>query len=192
VIRQAAAIVGLLLAVMFALYWWRGPMVRVGAQPLKWVRLSREPLRVVHSTAGIDFLNAPDLALRRANEVAPFPGLRGFHLVDTYDGTLWALASGAQVKHVETFVLFTSSDKGATFVAHGPIHAPTSGALLEGWIIRGNEIALNFVGPGPVADAWRWPWWGTGRGVSALLGPSVGQRSVLRSKNGGRSWRLER
>lgn len=193
-IRRAAVVIVVAAIAVLAVYWRRGPFVRVAAQSLSWapMKAERAPIRIVHSSDGIDFLTGDGFALRRGGDAISYPGFRGFQLVGAYGGTLFAIAHLLQVKHVEAFVLFTSKDEGRTFTAFGPILAPTRGAVLEGWIIRGDEIALNFLGNGLVSEYWRWPWWGFSDASAAFLSVSVEGRSVLRSKNGGRSWRLER
>jgi hypothetical protein len=190
----AFAIVGLAIAGYFL---WRGPAVTATSVPLAWTTgpLDAGALEVEFSVGGVDFLRAQDTSepalsfavVRRGEQHLVLDDFNFFHAVEVHDGRLWAIGESTTEGPGPSLELLVSEDEGRTFEHRASVPKPNYQAMFERWTVRGDELTLvlSLDDETALADDWVWPiprW-------QRSCGPG---RFALHSKNGGRSWRLER
>jgi hypothetical protein len=202
----ALAVFGLAIAAWFL---WRGPSVSTPSTALTWTKdpLDAGALDVEFSVSGVDFIRAQDAnepalsfaVLRRGDSHLALDDFNFFHLVEAHEGRLWAIGESSTEGPGPALDLLVSEDEGRTFVHRASVPKPYYLASFERWSVSGDEIALvlSLDERVPLGDLWLWPWWSilppthdpSWDRVRPTIGPG---RFLLRSKNGGRSWRLER
>jgi hypothetical protein len=196
VIRGLAALFVALGLGIFGYFVFVGPTVTTPSRPLRWVKgpLDAGAVELDFTQADVDFLHVRDTdepalsfaVLRRGDEFITFDDFNTFHAVERHDGRLWALGELQSEGSGPSLELLVSEDEGRTFEHRASVPKPIWLASFESWTVEGDALTLELslddelqVGP-----PWAWAWW-----PARAVGPG---RLVLRSKNGGRSWRLGR
>ena len=195
------AVLGLGIAGWFA---WRGPSVSTPSTALRWTRapLDAGELEVQFSTSGVDFIRARDASvpqltfavLRRGEDTLVLDDFNFFHLVEPHEGRLWVIGESTTEGPGPSIELLVSADEGRTFEHRASVPKPNYQAMLETWSVEGEALTLvlSLDDTTPLADPWLGPWWAL-PWPELVSRPTVGPgRVLLRSKNGGRRWRLER
>lgn len=193
------------LAVAFALagagialyFFWLGPTVSPASTPLVWRAGSIDAgaIDVQFAVDGVDFISATDAdepalgfaALRRGGQIVTFDDANCFLAVERRGERLWALATSSIEGGGPELELLVSEDRGRTFEHRASIPKPNYQAEFVGWSVDGEVLVVDLSVDDEVGLDAAWTW-----GVP-LLDRAVGPgRSALRSKNGGRTWRLQR
>ena len=176
----------------------RGPAVSTKPIALAWALgpLDAGALEVQYTVSGVDFVRAQDAnepvlafaMLRRGSQHVALDDLNDFHAVERRGGRVFALGESTTEGPGPTLELLVSEDDGLTFEHRASIPKPNYQAAFEQWSVEGESISLviSVDDEVPLCDDWLWP-------GQRLFEPSLGPgRFVLRSKNAGRTWRLER
>ena len=203
VIPRAAIVLVILGAVLCGSFVRKGPSLSTPSTPLRWSTgaIDAGSLEVQHSLGGVDFIRAGDAdepalsfaVLRRGERFIAADDFNWFHLVEKHDGRLWAIAENTTEGGGPTIELLLSEDDGHTFEHRASVPKPNYQATFERFEAHADDlmIELSIDQRTPVRDEWVWPWWRVD--WPDLVGfPAVGPGPFrIRSKNGGRSWRLE-
>jgi hypothetical protein len=131
--------------------------------------------------------------LRRGAQLTVLDDVNWFHAVELHEGKLWALGESTTEGPGPSLDLLVSEDEGRTFELRASVPKPNYQAMFESWTVQGNELTLvlSIDDETPMSDDWLWPWWQLD--FASARRPTIGPgRFIIRSKNGGRSWRLER
>lgn len=192
-------VLGLLIAGYFV---HLGPSVSMRPLPLTWSRaaLDAGELEVQFTVSGVEFVRARDASepiltfavLSRGEERLALDDLDYFHAVERRGSRIYALAESTTEGPGPTLELLVSEDDGLTFEHRASVPKPNYQANFEEWTIDGDELTLvvSLADADQLSADWRWPW---GEWRQKFPEPLVGPgRFVLRSKNAGRTWRLER
>ena len=196
----ALVIVGLVIGGSFL---HKGPSVSQHSRVLSWSSgpVDAGQLEVQFSNSGVDFIRASDSTepvlscalLRRGDQSIAFDDANDFHAVEVHDGRLWVVAEFNTEGPGPTLEILVSEDEGRTFEHRASVPKPNYQAAFERWTVSGDELTLVlWLEEGTLlSDDWVWPWLRAEWLASArpVVGPG---RFVIRSKNGGRTWRLER
>lgn len=196
----AFGVIGVLIAASFIR---RGPSVSTPSTPLRWTSgaIDAGELEVQFTVGGVDFMRARDTdepmlsfaVLRRGEQRLVIDDFNWFHTVESREGRLWAVAENTTEGGGPSLELVVSSDEGKSFEWRASVPKPNYQAMFEAFTVSGDELTLvmSIDDEIPLDDAWVWPWWRLE--AASASRPTVGPgRFALRSKNGGRSWRLER
>ncbi len=205
-IPRATAVIALVALGLAGFFVQRGPVLVTPSVPLAWTThaLDAGPVQVEYALSGVEFLRATDAdepalafaALRRGAQLITLADFNEFLVVERHDGRLWALGESQTEGPGPTLELLVSDDDGRTFEHRASVPKPHYLATFETWRVQGDDLSLVLSLDEAVVlpEAWRWPWWSLAEGLPfEFPRPSVGPgRFVLRSKNAGRWWRLER
>ncbi len=191
---MAFTVVGLLIGGYF---WWRGPTFEAREERLVWssTPLDAGALDVQFTVAGVDFIRAADAelpmlavaVLQRGSQRVVLEDFNVFHAVEVHDGRTWALGENETEGPGPSLEVLRSDDAGV--FTRRSVPKPGYLATFERWSVEGDDVRLElslddalFVG-----DAWRWTYLPTSLQPVLRAG-----RFTLHSRNGGRTWRLER
>lgn len=188
----AFAVVG---ACIGGYFWWRGPAIETTAEVLRWssAPLDAGSLDVQFSVGGVQFIRAADAeipmlsvgVLRRGQQLVVLEELNAFHAVEVHDGRLWALGENETEGPGPSLELLVSDDAGV--FTRRSVPKPSYLATFEAWRVDGNDVRLELSLDDEVFanDAWSW--------LPPSLQPVLRSgHFTLHSRNGGRTWRLER
>jgi hypothetical protein len=121
------------------------------------------------------------------------PDLNTFHAEHRAAGRVWIVGENQTEGPGPSLELLLSEDEGRTFELRASVPKPSYLASFERLDVAGDELALvlSLDDELPVGGGWSWRFWdwlppGAPR---PTIGPG---RFVLRSKNAGRTWRLQR
>lgn len=193
-IRGLAALFVALGLGIFGYFAFVGPTVSTPSRPLRWVKgpLDAGAVELDFTRSDVDFLSASDVdepalsfaVLRRGDEFITFDDFNTFLAIERRDGRLWALGELQSEGNGPALELLISEDDGRTFEHRASVPKPIWLATWESWTVDGEEVSLvvSLEDELQLGPPWVWAWW-----PARTVGPG---RVVLRSKNGGRSWRL--
>lgn len=175
-----------------------GPSVSMKPLPLSWTQagLDAGEREVQFTVSGVEFARVRDAtepmlsfaALFRDGQHVAINDFNYFHAVERQGRRVFVLGEIATEGPGPLLELLVSEDDGLTFEHRASIPKPNYLASFEQWTIQGDvlTVVISLDDELPLASEWLWP----GPQLrSSFLGPG---RFVLRSKNGGRTWRLER
>ena len=184
-------------------FLWRGPAVATPAHPLVWETAAPDAgLSEAEAVSpGVSFLRLQDpelpalwrAALHRDGGWAPLADVNHLHVVERDGRRRWLVCESFTEGPGPTLDLLLSEDDGETFELRASVPKPNFQATFEGLVARGDSLALTLSLDDEVPLVEPWAWELLSWAWRFDLGPTVGPgRVVLRSRNGGRTWRLER
>jgi hypothetical protein len=204
--RLWLAAVGLLIiaATIAAYFVWRGPMLVAAPRALTWSRMTPNSggVSVEGNWFGVDFVTLRDAdepvlsygGLHRGDEWVVLDELNCFEQFVPVDGGVWVLGEWCtEGGGPSAELLFLAQDGGVTWVASLP--KPVYYATLKSFVVQEDVLEIDVEvdpdeGVGGLPDEWVFAPWRFE--PLTRFRPGTGPFVRIASKNGGRTWRMDR